>query len=428
LIVNIGLPEIGTATGHAALADLSWILNAYAIVFAALLVPAGRLADGFGNRRAVILGLAVFALASLGAGLGGELWQIVAMRCLQAVGAAILVPSTLGHILVAVAPPKRARAVRLWAISGSFGAAAGPALGGLLVALSWRWVFFFSVPVCVVALLGVLAVAPRDRGSPGEGLPDLLGGGLLVLALSALVLTLVQGDGWGWGSPHVIGGLAVIALAGLGFVRRSLRDPIPIVDFSLFADRRFTWSNASYVIFALAFNAQLLALTLWLQDTWSWSALQAGFGLAPVPVLVSVVGLGLRRPLEGLPDGPVAATGGLLLAIGGLLIAQSLDSGSDYVAQILPGWLLVGVGVGLAIPTFVGAATRDLPGGRTATGSAVVQMSRQLGSAIGVAFLVAVLGSVADAGVGDFALAWRLSALVALIAALLAVRISTGRR
>jgi MFS family permease len=423
-VVNVGLPDIGTAVGNPSLADLSWVLDAYAIVFAALLVPAGRLADRFGNRRAVLVGLAVFAFASIAAGLSTQLWQIVAMRCLQAAGAATLVPATLGLILVVVPPGSRPRAVRIWAVSGSIGAAAGPALGGLLVELSWRWVFLFSAPVCLIALVGVLALAPPDRPATEQRTPDLLGGALLALAISLLVLALVEGGSWGWGSTRVLGALSAAAVVAAVLVRRSSRQTTPIVDLALFAVRPYVWSNAAYVVFALSFSAQLLALTLWLQNVWGWGPLATGLGLAPAPAVVFLVGLGLQRRLERLPDGAVAATGAVLLGLGALVIAQSVGPSPDYAAEILPGWLLVGAGVGLAIPTFVGAATRGLRRERASTGSAVVQMSRQIGSALGVAFLVIALGA---GTVADFRLAWHLSAVVALLAAVPAAAISLRR-
>jgi MFS family permease len=339
-----------------------------------LLVPAGSLADRFGSRRAVLIGLAVFALASIAAGFATDLWQIVAMRCLQAAGAATLVPATLGLILVVVPPASRPGAVRTWAVSGSIGAAAGPALGGLLVELSWRWVFLFSAPVCLIALLGILALAPRDRPAAALGAPDLAGGALLALAISLLVLALVEGGTWGWGSARVLGALGAATVAAAILIHRSARLAAPIVDLALFTVRPFAWANAAYVVFAISFSAQLLALTLWLQNVWGWGPLATGLGLAPAPAVVFLVGLGLQRRLERFPDGAVAATGAVLLGLGALVIAQSLGRSTDYLTQILPGWLLVGAGVGLAIPTFVGAATRGLRRNHASTGSAVVQM------------------------------------------------------
>src|SRR5277367_109743 len=152
-IVNVGLRSIGHDVGQSSLAHLSWVLNAYAIVFAALLVPAGRLADRYGNKPAFLIGLALFTAGSLGCALSGNLWLIVGLRCLQAVGAAALVPTSLGLILTAIPVERRPHAIQIWAVSGSLGAAAGPALGGLLVQLSWRWIFILNVPIGLAALV-----------------------------------------------------------------------------------------------------------------------------------------------------------------------------------------------------------------------------------------------------------------------------------
>lgn len=422
-VVNVGLPAIAAAVDDASLAELSWILNVYAIVFAALLVPAGRLADRYGEKGALLAGLAIFGLASLGGGFADQLWQIVAMRGLQAVGAAILVPASLGLVLVAFPPERRTGAVRVWAVAGSVGAAAGPALGGLMVELSWRWVFLFSAPICLAAMLGTALLAPRVRPDRDAAVPDLLGGALLALSVGALTLALVQGEAWAWGSAATLGSLLFSALAGAAFLHRSARHRAPIVDLRLFANRSFSWANAAYVLFAASFGAQLLALTLCLQHGWGWTPLATGLGLAPGPAVVSVVGLGLAGYTNRLPSGVVAAAGSLFLAAGALLIAQSLGGDPNYMAQILPGWLLAGAGVGLAIPTFVAVATQSLPAASASTGSAVVQMSRQIGSVLGVALLVLLLGAN---GTGSDAIAgaWRWAALLALFAGAAAWRIS----
>lgn len=172
-IVNVGLHPIGRALGQGSLADLSWILNAYAIVFAALLVPAGRLGDRYGVKPMFLLGLVLFTAGSLGCALSGGLWPLVGLRCLQAVGAAALVPTSLGLVLTAIPADRRARSIQFWAISGSLGAAAGPALGGLLVQASWRWIFVVNLPIGIAATAVAALVAPNSRHSRETGTPDL---------------------------------------------------------------------------------------------------------------------------------------------------------------------------------------------------------------------------------------------------------------
>jgi EmrB/QacA subfamily drug resistance transporter len=357
-IVNVGLREIGRSVGDTSLADLSWILNAYAIVFASLLVPAGRLADRYGNKRAFQTGLALFSLGSLGCALSGDVWLIVAMRCLQALGAAALVPTSLGLILTAIAPERRASAIQVWAVSGSLGAAAGPALGGLLVEASWRWIFLINVPIGIAALAAAAALAPNVRHDEESGRPDLLGGLLLIVAIGALTLGLVKGPAWGWGAGSTVAAFAGSAAALAAFVVRSMRHDSPIVHLHLFHSRQFTWANVAMLLISVAFAIQLLGLVLWLQDGWGRSALRTGLAIAPGPAMVSVTAIGLRRYTTALPAGLVAAAGTLLMGAGGVLIGLTLGADANYAGEVLPGWMLIGAGVGLTLPTIVRPAPR----------------------------------------------------------------------
>jgi EmrB/QacA subfamily drug resistance transporter len=428
-IVNVGLRAIGADVGARSLANLSWVLNAYAIVFAALLVPAGRLADRYGNKQWFILGLALFTAGSLGCALSGNLWLIVGLRCLQAVGAAALVPTSLGLILTAIPVERRPHAIQIWAVSGSLGAAAGPALGGLLVQLSWRWIFILNVPIGIAALIAAALLAPDIRHNVETRRPDLLGGGLLMIAIGALALALVQGPTWGWTAGSTVSAY-VVAVVGAGlFIARSRRAAAPIIDFGLFGDRAFAWANVANFLLAISFGIQLLGLVFWLQEGWGWSALSTGLGIAAGPVMVSITAIGLRRFTRQVPPGWLAAGGCLLMGGGGLLIGLSLTDTAHYAREILPGWLIIGAGVGFALPTLVGAATAGLPAHQTSTGSAVVQMGRQIGSVLGVALLVVVLGSGrVDAGSRQhFVDSWWWAALFAGLALLSAIPVSQRR-
>src|SRR3954452_22911051 len=199
-IVNIAFPDIREEFGEASVSTLSWVLNAYAIVFAALLVPAGRLADRSGRRRAFLGGLALFTAASALCGLAPSVEALVAARVLQATGAALIVPTSLGLLLVEFPAEKRATAVGLWSAMGAVGAAAGPPVGGLLVQASWRWVFFVAVPVGVVAMIAGARVLNEIREPADDERPDLLGALVLAVSIAALVLGIVEGPSWGWGS------------------------------------------------------------------------------------------------------------------------------------------------------------------------------------------------------------------------------------
>jgi EmrB/QacA subfamily drug resistance transporter len=423
-IVNVAFDAIGRDFDGVSLSHLSWVLNGYAIVYAALLVPLGRLADRYGRKAGFLLGLGVFTLASAGCAATTDLGALVAFRVLQAAGAAALTPTSLGLLLPVFPPEGRARAVRIWAASGALAAAAGPVVGGLLVQLSWRWVFLVNLPVGVAALVAAWVLVPDSRDPQAGRLPDLLGTALAIVSIGSLSLGLVQGSDWGWTSARVLTafGAAVVALAVL--VRRTLHHPSPLVEPDLLAVRPFAWSNLAAIAFSAGFAANLLAMVLWMQQVWGWSALRTGLGVAPGPLMVPLFAvvagvLGAR----GLAIGRVAALGCLLFAAGMVLTLTRLVPEPAYASHLLPGLLVGGAGVGLALPTILSSATAELPAARSATGSAVVTMSRQVGSVLGVAVLVAVLGTPTTyAQASDaFAAGWWACAAAALLGALAAL-------
>ncbi len=425
-IVNVGLSELGRDVGQGSLNDLSWVLNAYTIVFAALLVPAGRLGDRYGNKLGFIVGLVVFALASLGCALGSNLWLIVGLRCLQAAGGAALLPTSLGLILTTIPPEHRGPAIRIWSVLGSVGAAAGPAVGGLLVAASWRWIFIINVPIGLVVAVAAALYVPNVRHDRETPLPDLLGGGFLVVAIGSVALALVQGPAWGWGSELTILCFAVAVVSSGLVIARSARVTAPLVDLRLFRDRVFAWANGAIFFATLAFGLELLGLILLMQEGWGWSALKTGLAVAPGPAMVSVAALGLRPHLNRLPEGVVAGIGLLTHLGGAILIGLSIGVHADYAAAVLPGWMIIGAGVGLWLPTIVSAGSSNLAARQTSTGSAVLQMSRWIGSTFGVSLLVVILGTSTGAGapIHNFTHAWVWSAVPAFIGALMALGVT----
>ncbi|HXC84337.1 MAG TPA: MFS transporter [Trebonia sp.] len=403
-IVNVALPSIGRAFGGSDLASLSWVLNAYAIVFAALLVPAGRAADRIGRRTAFLTGVVVFALASAACAAAGSVWVLVAARVVQAAGGALLMPASLG-LLLAVAPPgKRTGAIRAWTSVGGAAAALGPVLGGALVAASWRWVFLVNLPVAAVALVASVRTLPRAAagGNVAEGRdagrPDTVGAAIFSVAIGAIALALVKADEWGWTSARVLGAIAVGIFLLVLFARRSARHPVPVIEPHMLRLPAFGTATCANVLFGTAFGAMLLLVTLWCQDVWGWSALRTGLAVAPGPLLVPFLAVGAGPLARRLGPGPVAAAGCAIYAAGGVFWRLSLSSSPDYVAHMLPGMLMTGTGVGLTLPTLVSAAVSAIPPHRFATGSGVVTMARQVGIVLGVAVLVTVLGHPAGAG------------------------------
>jgi len=440
-IVNVALPSIGRTFGGADLASLSWVLNAYAIVFAALLVPAGRAADLIGRRTAFLAGVIVFALASAACALAPDVWLLVVARIVQAAGGALLMPASLGLLLAAAPPDKRTGAIRGWTSVGGAAAALGPVLGGALVAANWRWVFLVNVPIAAVALLASLRVLPRaDNSKKRAGAdtadtvrPDTVGAALFTIAIGALALALVKSDEWGWTSARVLGSIAVAAVLLLLFVRRSARHPAPVIEPHLLRLPAFSTATAANVVFGAAFGAMLLMVTLWCQDVWGWSALRTGLGVAPGPLLVPFFAVGAGPLARRIGPGPVAALGCAIYAAGCVFWRFNLSLVPDYPAHMLPGMLMTGTGVGLALPTLVSAGVSAVPPHRFATGSGVVTMARQVGIVIGVAILVTVLGhpSGGAAALAAFQHATVVIAAIAItagLASLLLVRSTRGAR
>ncbi len=392
-IVNVAFHAIGQDFSGASLSDLSWILNAYAIVYAALLVPLGRLADRYGRKAGFLAGLAVFTLASAACAAAPGLWALVVFRTLQAAGAALLTPTSLGLLLHAMPADRRARAVRVWAATGALAAAAGPVVGGVLVAASWRWVFLVNIPIGVLALGLAARVVPESRDPHPGPVPDLLGATLLACSIGAVALALVEAPSWGWVSARTIGVLAGAVAAMTLFWRRSLHHRAPVVEPVLLKVRSFAWSNATAVAFGVAFAGNLLVNILWMQQVWRYSALRTGLGVAPGPLMVPLFAAAAQSVAHRVPVGRIAAAGCLLLGGGLALSVLLLGRDPAYMTQLLPCSLVGGAGVGLALPTILSAATVDLPPARAATGSAIVNMSRQVGTVLGVSILVALLGA-----------------------------------
>jgi EmrB/QacA subfamily drug resistance transporter len=427
-IVNVAVPALGASFHGSSLASLSWVLNAYAIVFA------GRLADRYGHRRGFLLGLAVFTTASALCALAPDVGWLVAARVLQAAGAAALMPTSLALLLVNTPPERRPQAIRSWAAIGGIAAGLGPVGGGLLVEADWRWVFLVNVPVGVVGLVAGARLLPDARPDRAGRLPDLAGAALLTLAIGALALGLVKSDAWGWSSPGVLVSLSAAVALTAAFVLRSARHPAPIVELPMLRTPAFAAATVAALLFTAAFAAMLLTSVLWCQQVWGYSAIRTGLAIAPGPLVVPLLAVGSGPVVRRFGAGRTAALGCLLFGAGLAWWATVLGTDPHYATGLLPGILLTGIGVGFALPTLVGAAAAALPATRFATGSAVTTMARQTGSVLGVALMVTLLGAPAasDAALDAFRQGWWAAVAIALLAAAAALALSrpggtTGR-
>jgi EmrB/QacA subfamily drug resistance transporter len=391
-IVNIAFPSISKAFHGESLSSLSWVLSAYTIVFAAALVPAGRWADRAGRKRAFLLGLAIFTASSALCAVAPSLDFLVGARVLQATGGALMLPTSLGLLLPAFGPDRKGAAIGLWSAVGGAAAALGPPIGGLLVQLSWRWVFLVNLPFSLLALFFGVRIL-REVRDPDAHKSDLLGAALLTISVASLVFAIVEGSDWGWTSARILGAFGLAVVSGVGLVLRSFRHPNPVIEPAVIRHRAVALADVSSLAFFGGFGAMVLGGVLFLTGVWHETVLHTGFLIAPGPLLAGLAAFpgGLLGARFG--HRAVGTVGSLLFASGGVWWVTHVGATPDWAGAYLPGSLLGGLGVGLMLPSLGGAATSPLPPQRFATGSALYAMTRQIGVALGVACLVAILGS-----------------------------------
>jgi NTE family protein len=416
-IVNIAFPDISVSFAGSGRDALSWVLDGYFVVIAALLVPAGGLADRFGHRRIFLLGVAGFTAASLLCAIAPSLPLLISFRVLQGIGAALIAPASLAIVLDSFPVEKRAAGVGLWGAAAAAAAAVGPTLGGALVeAADWRLVFLVNLPLGAAILLAGRRRLPLPAIADSR-LPDLAGAAMLALGLAAITLGIVEGNDWGWTSTATLGAFAAAAVLLAGVIVRSRSHPRPIVEPALFAHRSFRIGNLGTLLFAAAFFSLILGNVLFLTSIWGYTILQAGAATLPGPATSTVVAGPAGRLADRFGHRAVIVPGTVVFAAG-VMILRSAGAEPDWLGLWLPGAILTGIGIGLAFPTLGSAAVRDVSIDRFATASAVNAAFRQVGAVLGTAILVAIVGepdSLADAlSVSDGAY------LFAAIAALLA--------
>lgn len=397
-IVNVALPSIGAGL-NARVSTLQWVVDAYALALASLMLPSGTIGDRFGHRRVVLAGLAVFGLGSLACGLAGNAGVLTAARAVQGVGAAMLLPGTLAIISDAFPDKKaQARAIGVWAGIGSLALPAGPLLGGAVIdSVGWRAVFLVNVPVVLAA--GAATVFVVLPGRPRRELSvDGVGAALGVLLLVAATYAVIEaGRSGGCSLPAVVAAVvAVAALVALTSVERRKGDAAMLPP-DLMRRPRFAIANLAAGVMNLGTLGTLFVLTLFLQSVQHRSPLGAGVALvslfAPLAVIAPFAGR-----LTGKIGARIPAVAGLVLAAAGLALLAWAQPGSSYLAVLLPAFLAWGVGLGVLTPALVAAAVSAVPARRSGLASAVNNTARQAGGAIGIAVAGAVAGQPGDSG------------------------------
>jgi EmrB/QacA subfamily drug resistance transporter len=423
-IVNVALDGIGKSFPGSSESSLSWVLNAYAIIFAAVLVLAGRIADLWGRKRILLLGVAVFTLASALASLAPSLGILIGARAIQAVGGAMIVPTSLGLLYPSFPKRQHTFVVGLWAGVAAVAASAGPPIGGLLVSIDWRLIFLINLPIGIAAILAGLKIIPEVREAKGARLPDPTSVVAVLAAVSLTVLATVQGPEWGWGDWRVIGLFVIAAIAIALSVQRTLFARAPIIEKGLFHSREFTKATIALFLFFTGFSIFLLGSALFMQNVWHFSPLAAGVGIAPAPIVA--IGFAVSAgPIQRRFGRTVPIlTGTIAMAVAGLLWILFVRDIPNYWGAMFPALIVMGISGGLSqAPMF--AAAGSLPANRATTGSAVLNMSRQVGSAVGVALLIALTAT--DNHLTGFDAAWWVQVGAGLAAAATTLLLRTRR-
>ncbi len=421
----VSFPAISATFRSSGPSTLSWVLNAYTLVFAALLIPCGRLADRVGRRKMFLIGVVVFTGGSMLCGLAPNVSALIGAEMLEAVGAAILVPSSLALVLQTFPRHKIPVAVAIWGAIGAVAGAAGPTLGALVVSnLSWRWAFYINLPVGLFSFFLGRNVLPEGREANPGRLPDPLGVVTLAGGIALITYAIVETNSWGWASARFVSTLIAAALILGFFVYRCSRVPNPVIHLSLFRANNFRWANAAMIIFAIGFNAMFLGNVLFLTRVWGYSILRAGLCISVGPLIVAATAPRFGKLAGRIGQRRLLMPGGLLWAAGGIYLIIRATTTPDYLGTYLPAVITTGLGVALCLPQLSSAAVQGLPADQFGAGSAVGQAVRNLGSTFGVALVIAfTTGLTAINALDGFHHVWWLLAACGVTVSLLSSRL-----
>jgi EmrB/QacA subfamily drug resistance transporter len=427
-VVNVALPSIQRDLGIG-LSELQWTVNAYALTFAVLMLTGGKLADFLGRRRVFIAGLAVFTASSLACGLATSGEMLIAARTVQGIGAALMMPATLSIISATFPVHQRGLAIGIWAGVSAMALAIGPLVGGLLTQhIDWSWIFFINVPIGVLAIVAASFLIRESRDTSADqrlDIPGLLTSGI---ALFALTFALIEANDYGWTSPTILSLFAVTGVSLVAFVLLELHQRAPMLDLALFRSGTFAGANIVALLVFLAMFGVFFFVSLYVQGILGYSAVQAGAMFLPMTVLIMFV-----APIAGKLSDRLGSrwliVAGMAFLVAHLLLLSNLDVDSTFW-NILPALILGGFGMGLTMTPATAAAIGSVPVAKAGIGSGVLNTFRQVGGALGIAVMGAIVASqihVAPAApafrdqfMDGFSIALRVAAVIALVGALAA--------
>jgi EmrB/QacA subfamily drug resistance transporter len=360
------------------------------------MLTGGKLADLFGRRLIFVVGLVIFILSSLGCGLAGSAGILIAARVVQGVGAAMMNPSTLSIITVTFPPRQRGMAIGIWAGVSALALAIGPLVGGIITEhINWNWIFFINVPIGAVAILAAFAFIDESRDTSAEQRPDLPGLFTSALGLFALSYGLIEANQYGWTSGRIIGAFVIAGASLTAFVLLELHQRLPMLDLSLFRNRGFSGANSVMLLVGLAMFGVFFYVSLYVQQVLGYSPVQAGATFLPWTVLIMFIAPVAGKLADRIGPRPLVASGMIILA-GSLFFFSRLGTHESFWS-LLPGMLLGGVGMSLAMPPTTAAAMSSVRPDKAGVGSAVLNSMRQVGGSLGIA----VMGAIVAAGISS---------------------------
>jgi EmrB/QacA subfamily drug resistance transporter len=402
-IVNIAIPHIQSFY-DTTFSNIQWVMNAYILAFAVLLVTLGRFGDLWGRRKLFVIGMVLFTVGSLACGLAPTIYLLIAFRVLQGIGGAAMMPATLSIIAAVFPAGKRGAAMGVWGGVSGLATAIGPTLGGIIVqyvtwpavADSWRWIFLVNIPIGVIGVILALRIVPESKNPTAVETLDLPGVGLVTASLFCLTFALIEGQSYGWTSAAILGLFAAAAVSFALFYWREHRVSQPLIDFSLFRSLNFAAGNATGLLLSAAMMGAFFIIPIFLQSVLGYSAIKAGLVMAPMSVVII-----FAAPLAGslsdrLGSKWIVALGMFLLAAGlawmaGLIPGIAKISPDTTPAGLIAPFVISGIGIGLAVAPVTSAVMATAPKDRVGNASGVLSTMRQVGSLMGIAVLGAVL-------------------------------------
>ena len=391
-VINVAIPTIQRSL-HLSVSGLEWVVSSYLLTLAGLLLVGGRLADVYGRRRLFLVGMAVFTLSSLAAGLAGSEDVLIASRTIQGVGAALLMPTTLAIIMATFTNVReRSMAIGIWAAVGALALALGPVVGGLISQhLRWGWIFLINVPVGVITFAIAVFYVGESRAEAAVRQLDLPGLVTSALSLFALTYALIEGGVSGWTAPFILGAFAVAAVAAAAFLAIEARTANPMVELAMFRRREFSGGTGTMMIWAFGILGIYFFTSLYLQETLGFSPTKAGLAFVPMALCVAVFA-GLAPRVEARAGAHRTVAFGMLLMVVGLVLFARLGLHADY-DSLLPGFMLFGAGAGLMNVPLTNAVMHATPTARAGVASALLNASREVAGLLGITVIGAVLST-----------------------------------